>query len=171
MLAERMRVPAWLSVLALVASSIGCKDAAQIVTEKSVSAAKETTKGIAEGIENGRKSGESIDGATIVSSAAELAGKGSVSVYSVSTPDGGTNSEVTLAFENTTDKPLRLTKLDFVIIDKEGFSKKPHGAASELTVPPKAKDKLTFQVDEKAAKLAKVRYWDKDLEIGAEAHK
>ena len=166
-----MRVLVWLGALALVASSLGCKDAAQIVTEKSVSAAKETSKGIAEGIENGRKSGESIDGATIVSSATELEGKGSVSVYSVSTPDGAANTEVTLAFENSTDKPLRLTKLDFIVIDNEGFSKKPHGATSEVTVPPKAKDKLTFHVDEKAAKLAKVRCWDKDLEIGADARK
>jgi hypothetical protein len=150
---------------------IGCKDAASTVVEKGVSAAKETSKGIEEGVDKGRKTGESLDGALLVSSPAELEGKGSVSVYSVHALDGSTEAEISLAFENTTDKPLRVTKLQIVVLDAESFAKRPSGVTAELTVAPKAKEKLTFRVEGKAATLAKVRVWDKDYEIGPAARK
>ncbi len=38
-----------------------------------------------------------------------------------------------------------------------------------MTVPPNAKEKVTLVVEESAAKLAKIRYWDVDLEIPAAA--
>lgn len=150
-------------VLIALFTLAGCKDVAEKVTEKSISAVKETTKGIAEGVEQGRKSGESLDGATLVSSMAELADKGSVSVYAVAPTEGGT--EVTLAVENTTDKPLRLTKLEFLALDVEGFTKKPGTAPSEFTVAAKAKDKLVLTLAEKPEKLAKIRVWASDFEL------
>ncbi|AKU95982.1 hypothetical protein AKJ09_02646 [Labilithrix luteola] len=150
---------------------VGCKDTASTITEKSISVAKETTKGIEDGVEKGRKSGESLDGATIVSNAADLAAKGGVSVYAISSEANGSDATITLAFENTSDKPMRITKLEVMALDNEGFVLKPHHAPSELTVAAKAKDKLTFSVASKSDKLAKVRCWDKELEIGPEARK
>lgn len=157
--------------IALSSLVAGCKDTASTITEKSISVAKETTKGIEDGVEKGRKSGESLDGATIVSNAADLAAKGAVSVYAVNSPDGGVDSSITLAFENTSDKPIRITKLEVMALDSEGFVLKPQHSPGELTVAPKAKDKLTFSVAGRSDKLAKVRCWDKELEIGPEARK
>lgn len=159
------------SLVTLALASAGCKEAASTLIEQGVAAAKDTTKGIQEGVDKGRVSGESLDGANVVATATELAGKGAVSVFSVHGSDGSADTEITLAFENTTDKPLRVTKLEFVALDKDGFAKKPADAASELTVPPKAKDKLSFSVPEKADNLAKVRVWDKDLDIEPSARK
>jgi hypothetical protein len=160
---------AWLAAFALTLA--GCKDAASTVVEKSVGAAKEVTKGIEEGADKGRKSGESLDGATIISAEPELAGKGSFALYAVSGSDAATDTEITLAFENTTDKPLRITKLQIVTLDKEGFVKSPTGLVGEVTVPARAKNKLSFHVAEKADKLAKVRVWGKDLEISPAVRK
>jgi hypothetical protein len=143
----------------------GCKDAASTIAEKTVTAAKETSKGLDEGAEKGRKSGESLDGATLVSSAADLAGKGDITVYEVRASDAGAESKVVLAVENTTDKPLRLTKLDVVALDKEGFVQKPSGLPAEVTIAPKAKDKISFVVPQSADKLAKLRFWGKELVI------
>jgi hypothetical protein len=158
-------------VLLALQSSVGCKDAASTVVEKSVAAAKETTKGIEDGVEKGRKNGESLDGAVVVSTAAELAGKGSIAVYAVKNSQLGPESSVTLAVENTLDKPLRITKLQVFALDKEGFIHKPTSLMTDVTIAPRAKDKVVFQVGEKAEKLAKIRLWDKDIEIDANARK
>lgn len=144
----------------------GCKQTAEVVAEKGVKAAKETAKGLEDGIDKGRKSGESADGALIVSSKEELSGKGAVSVHSVSSGgDASKRTTVTLAVENTTDKPLRLTKLEFSVLDKEGFAKKVEGAPAEVTVLAHAKEKIDLTVSEKPESLSKVRYWGADLPL------
>jgi hypothetical protein len=56
-------------------------------------------------------------------------------------------------------------------LDKEGFILKPTSLMTDVTIGPRAKDKVVFQVTEKAEKLAKIRLWDKDIEIDANARK
>jgi len=85
----------------------GCKQLTSMVVGGTVSAGKEVTKGIVEGVEEGRKSGESLDGALVVTTAAELAEHGGVTVYSVKAV--GDEADVVLAFENTGDAPLRIS--------------------------------------------------------------
>jgi hypothetical protein len=147
-------------------SAVGCREVTEKVIEKGVQAAKDTTTGIESGVEKGRKSGVSADGAAIVSSHQDLVGKGSIVVYAlrptVTDPKG---AEVDLALENTTDKPLRVTNLEVLALDKEGFVKRPLIAPAELTVPPQAKDKLTVTFPAEAATLAKVRIWDKESDV------
>jgi hypothetical protein len=138
------------------ALSGACKEVAEAVVEKSVKAAKDTTKGLEEGLEQGRKQGESSDGALIVSSAGELEGKGLITVHAVRKLEQGT--EIELAVENTMDRPLRVTKLSVLALDEQGFAQRPSRSAVELTVPPRAKDKLVLSFD--AGGLAKVRIWD-----------
>ncbi|WP_394825488.1 hypothetical protein [Pendulispora albinea] len=138
--------------------------------EKGVQVSKETAKGIEEGVEKGRKSGESVDGAVIVSSGEELKDKGSLRVYAVNKAAGAEGtSEVVLAAENTLDKPLRLTKLEFTILDREGFVKRPASVAprSEVTVPSKAKEKITVTVTEPPERLGKLRVYGLELDLVA----
>lgn len=163
-----------LSVLALCAYLLhvcGCKQAAETITEKSISAAKETTKGISEGIDKGRKSGESLDGAEIVSSNAELEKRGSFSVFSVRGSDASDATEISLAFENTSDKPIRISNLEVAAFDRDGFVKKPTSGHSEITIPARGKDVVTFSVRERADRIAKVRVWNKDVDVPATARK
>ncbi len=152
--------------LAFAVSASGCKEVTEKVIEKGVQAAKDTTTGVEQGIDKGRKSGESTDGAAIVSSAADLAGKGAIVVHAVRPAAEDPNrAEVDLAIENVTDKPLRITQLEVLALDKEGFVKRPETAPAELTVPPRAKDKLTVTFPAEAAALAKVRIWSQDSAV------
>jgi hypothetical protein len=153
-------------LLGLAASaSYGCKRTAEVITEQTVKAAKDTTKGISDGIDKGRKAGESGDGAVIISSPDELRGKGTVTAHAVRRSDAGAATEVDLAVENLGDQPIRLTNLGFQAFDKDGFIKHPQGARNEITVPAHAKEKLTLSFDEAAVALAKVRYWTVDIDL------
>jgi hypothetical protein len=153
-------------LLGLAASTgYGCKRTAEVITEQTVKAAKDTTKGISDGIEKGRKGGESNDGAVIISSPDELRGKGSVAAHAMHRSDAGATTEVDLAFENLGDQPIRLTSLDFKAFDKDGFIRQPQAAHNEVTVPAHAKEKVTLSFGEQAGALAKVRYWTVDINL------
>lgn len=146
---------------------VGCREASEKVVEKSVQAAKETAKGIEEGVEKGRKAGESADGALLVANMPELQGKGSIAVLGKrSLGEAGTGAEVDVALENATDRPLRFLNIEVLGLDKEGFVVRPAAAGrTEVTVPAKAKEKLTVRFEAAADKLAKVRIWQTDLDV------
>lgn len=142
-------------------SMAGCKEVTAWVVGETVQAGKEVTTGIVEGVEEGRKAGESVDGATIVTSLAELQANGTVSVREVR--GGPAGSEVVLAFENTTDKPLRIGGVELIALDSDGFTLRPTGAVDGLTVPAKAKDQVVVAFAEPAEKIKTVRVWGLDL--------
>jgi hypothetical protein len=149
---------------ALLPQSLSCKEVTEKVVETGVKAAKDTTKGIEEGIEQGRKSGSSVDDAVIVANAADLDGKGSIGVHTLRARGGGEQAEVELVVENTTDAPLRVTKLEVVVLDDKGFATRPTSPPFELTVVAKAKDKLPITFATKPESIKKVRIWAKDYD-------
>ena len=130
---------------------------------KTVEATKGVTTGVAEGIEEGRKAGGSVDGAHLVSSMAELASTGGITVAAVE-PIDDTSSRVVLAVENTSEQPLRVIGLTVSVLDTQGFVQKPTDSIpSEVTVPPRAKERVAFTVAIPAAQVGTVRAWDQDL--------
>lgn len=148
-------------------SGSGCKEITETFVEKGVKAAKDTTKGIEEGIDKGRKGGESGDGAFIVSRPEELTGKATITLREVRpAPDDPKRSEIEFAIENTTDRPLRVTHLEALALDGEGFAKRPSTPIGELTVPAKSKEKLVIGFGAEASSLAKARLWGVDYELG-----
>jgi hypothetical protein len=153
--------------VALSVFTFGCRKMAERVAEKGVAAVKDTTKGLSEGAEKGRKEGSSTDDAVVVTSLADLKGAGSLSVAEVRRAPVGT--EVVLVVDNTGERPLRITRLDIFALDSKGFVKRPVAAPPELTVPAKAKDKLVIAFDTGADKLAKARIWGVDHELPAPA--
>jgi len=160
------------ALAAVLALSAGCKRITETVVEKGVKAAKETSKGVADGIDKGRKGGESVDDAFIVSKADELNGKGTISVYALRPrAENAKQAEVELALENTTDRPIRFTDIETLALDKENFVVRPESPPRELTVPPKAKDRLVVVFNGEAAKLTKVRLWGVDYPLPAVAAK
>lgn len=153
-----MRTPSLLLLLPLLLT--GCKQLTSMVVGGTVSAGKEVTKGIVEGVEEGRKSGESLDGAVLVTTAAELAAHGGVTVYSVNA--SGDEADVVLAFENTGDTPLRVSGVEVIALDPDGFVQRPTSTETTLTVPAHAKDQLVVHFAVPAAKVKTVRVWGAD---------
>jgi hypothetical protein len=153
-----------LAACTVAASLTGaCKQVTETVVEKGVKAAKDTTKGIEEGIEEGRKSGSSVDDAVVIAGAKELEGKGAISIRGIREQSGNPEaSEVEIVVENSTDSPLRITKLEVVALDKEDFVVRPTTPPSELTVLAKAKDRFVVPVPLAPAKISKVRIWGVD---------
>lgn len=156
------RLPAALLLL-LVAPA--CKDITSTIVGGTVSAGKEVTTGIVEGVEAGRKSGESVDGAVIVTNNAELAAHGGVVVHQVRPAAHG--AEVVLAFENSGEAPLRVSGLEVLVLDPDGFVQRPLDPASALTVPPRARDQLVVPFGVPPERVRTVRVWTTDLPVPA----
>ena len=160
-------VPMSLSLLAC--SGDFFKSCTSKVVGTTVETTKEVTTGVAEGIAEGRKSGTSLDGAVLVSSLAELSAVGGLGVVAIETVDEA-NARVVLAVENKGDAPLRVIGLKVSAIDKQGFAQRPTTEpSSEITVPPRAKERVTFDLGIPAANVASVRVWDTDLPMPAPA--
>ena len=162
---------ACLTLMALGAASAGCRKMAESVAEKGAEAVKNTTKGLSEGLEKGRKQGASTDDAVVVTSLADLKGVGSLTVAEVRRAREGGGTEIELVVDNTGDRPLRITRLDIIALDGKGFVKRPAASPPELTVPPKAKDKLVVAFEAGDGSLAKARIWGVDHELPAPARR
>lgn len=141
----------------------GCKQITSMIVGGTVSTGKEVTKGIVEGVEEGRKSGESLDGAVIVSNAADLAAHGSVSVFAVRAD--GSESNVTLAFENAGETPMRVSGVDVIALDLDGFVQRPASADTTLTVPARAKDQLIVHFAVAPDRIKTMRIWGVDYPV------
>lgn len=164
------RGPAGLVVLLglVSAATAGCKELTETFVEKGVKAAKDTSKGIEEGIDKGRKAGQSGDGAFIVSRPEELTGKGTIALREIRAAEGDPKrSELEFAIENTTDRPLRVTHVEVLALDSEGFAKRPSSPIGELTVPPKSKEKLVIGFGAEPSSLAKARLWGVEYDLSA----
>jgi hypothetical protein len=149
-----------LVLVALLLLPMGCKDVTSEVVSKAVQAGKDTASGIAEGIDEGRKSGSSTDGALIISKVEELEPHGALLVRA------GADNELELIVDNRSDRPLRLTKLAPLALDPEGFAIQPTQVPEDLTIPARAKDKVKITFPAEGKKLAKLRVWGKDFEVG-----
>lgn len=153
-------------LLSLACSADMCRGITSAVVGTTVETTKEVTTGVAEGFEEGRKAGQSVDGAAVVSTIAELEAHGALSIYGVKAAEGG--SDVIVAVENTSDAPLRVSGLQVVVLDDEGFVKRPtEGGNASVTVPARAKDQVHVRFDVAPEKVRTVRVWDKDLPVPA----
>lgn len=159
--------------LALIIILPACTgETAKQVTSKAVGKAVEITKstatGIAKGVQEGRAASESSDGAIVVDSLKALNEHGGVKIIAVRASSANADqTEVDLAFENKTDQPLRITKLEVMGLDQGGFAKKATRRPGELTVPKKAKNKLTVVIDVKSENLKTIRIYGEDLPVPA----
>jgi hypothetical protein len=151
-----------------LALGLGCqgtqaKNATAAVVGKVVELGKGTTAGIAEGFSEGREAGDSVDGARVVNSWDELIEDGEVTIHRIEQSDAGT-TVVTLAVSNTGDVPLRVAELRVLALDSEGFALKPlHQPQHAVTVPPKARERITITFDAARDEVSAVRVYDHDL--------
>ena len=150
----------------LLALTLGCtgenaKDATAAVVGKGIEVGKGTVTGLAAGVEEGRKKAESADGAQIIDSSAELQKLGGARVSNVA--DVGAGAKIDILVENTTDKPLRASRLDIIVLDKDGVLTPSSPSATELTIPARAKAKVEVMTGIKADKVGTVRLYGTDL--------
>ncbi|MDP2343740.1 MAG: FxLYD domain-containing protein [Deltaproteobacteria bacterium] len=150
----------------VLALTVGCtgenaKDATAAVVGKGIEMGKGTVTGLAAGVDQGRKNAESADGAHLISSSEELAKIGNAKVSSVT--DVGEGAKIDILVENTTDKPLRATKLEIIVLDKDGVLTPSTTNHVEVTVPPHAKAKVEVNTGLKADKVGTVRLYGQDL--------
>lgn len=154
-----------LAAFALVAV-VGCtgenaKDATAAVVGKGIEVGKGTVTGIAAGVEQGRKNAESADGALVVSTDAELKAHGGARIGGVEADGAG--SRVDILVENTSEKPLRATHLEVIVLDKDGVVTPSTLSTFELTVPAKAKAKVSATTSLAPDKVGNVRLYGADL--------
>lgn len=149
--------------LALLASCTGenAKDATAAVIGKGIEVGKGTVTGIAAGVDEGRKHADSADGAVVISNLAELEKAGGAKIGGVTAHNGG--SQIALLIENTTDKPMRASGLNVVVLDSDGVVTNVTPDMATLTVPPRAKAKLEVTTPLAPEKVGTVRLYGKDL--------
>ncbi len=145
---------------------VGCtgenaKDATAAVVGKGIEVGKGTFTGIAAGVDKGRKQADSADGAVVISNTAELEKSGAARVAGVTGAAG--SSVIAVIVENNTEKPMRATGLDVIVLDSDGVVTAAQQSATELTIPPKAKAKLEVTTSLAPEKVGTVRLYGKDL--------
>ncbi|CNB81314.1 hypothetical protein [Yersinia pseudotuberculosis] len=100
------------------------KDGVKGMVSGVIAAGKDTFSGIKEGVDNGRQSGSSIDGAIIIMDKAGLDKYVKVSVLTTKKV-ADEEYQLTIALRNDTDTPVRLTNLNennaLVLLDKDNF--------------------------------------------------
>jgi hypothetical protein len=144
------------------------KKGVSAVVSTGVSTTKEIASGVSEGIEAGRKSGQSVDGALLVSNKddfMEIVGQG----RALKVADfGGGAFEVTVAIKNDHDRPLRLTNLanpgNAVLLDSEGFAYTTNDTA-DVTILPKTASRVRFNFDKVELPPAVLRLYDFDIPL------
>jgi hypothetical protein len=138
-----------------------------------VSVTKDVASGITEGLDEGRKSGSSTDDAVIVTEKQDFQKYVGVEVLKVEELQAG-EYQITLAFKNDLEKPIRLTNLDeaanVVLLDVDGFSynlDQIQGQDNDVTLIAKSSTRIRLVFKDLELPPATLRLYQVDLELPA----
>lgn len=147
------------------------KDGISSAISGTVSAGKDMLVGIQEGVTQGRKEGESEDGAILISSKDELMKYVTVSVLKVEDL-GNERCRVTIGVKNDGDKPVRLTHLEqaksVLLLDEDGFSsllENPMTQGRDVTVQGRSATRVRYEFANVESKPKTLRLLDMDISI------
>ena len=138
-------------------------ESAKAVVSGLVKFGKDLIEGADEGVNQGRKSGLSQDGAVLVDTGADLERLLSTKILAITPRESG-GANVVMGFKNDNDTPVRLINLreseNVIAIDTEGYA--THLAVNltnpmEVTVPSKAGKKQPFQFDLSPEEIKEIR--------------
>jgi hypothetical protein len=151
------------------------------VVSGAVSATKDVVTGISQGVDEGRQSGASLDGAVVILNQEDFQKLASVSVLRIEERASG-EYMVTIGVKNDGDRPLRVSNLmssgNLVLLDEDGFAYRPSQSSllgGEITVLPKSGERarLLFEEVELKPKALRIYQVDHSLpelkELGAPA--
>lgn len=135
-----------------------------------ISDSKSIISGITEGITEGRAEGESTDRAIIIKDHTSMVEHIAFSVSKVKVLSGD-RYELTLAFKNSADRPVRLIELDqdqnVLLIDQEGFashlaSNMFSSSRDDITIPANAGVRVQWIFDNVEDKPKTLRFYHHD---------
>ncbi|PVZ87085.1 hypothetical protein C9426_13190 [Serratia sp. S1B] len=164
-----------ISVPALAEDAATIKDGVKGFISGVVSTGKDTLSGVKSGIDDGRKTGQSVDNATIITDKEGLNTFIEASVLSA-TKVGEKDSkdyEVTLALRNKSDKPVRLSNLNeansLVLLDSGDFAsllKTPLSPSeAEVLVPGSAAVRVRYTFTNVEAPPATLRIYGVNIKV------
>lgn len=129
---------------------------------------KDALSGLKDGIDEGRQSGSSVDGAVIIYDKDNLKKYTTVRVLSVQST-GGNNYLVTLAVKNNSDSLIRLTNLNekknIYAIDADDFVTYLGGIQEDVNIPSKTAIKLRLIFKDAEGEPVKLRFYDEEIEL------
>lgn len=144
------------------------KDGIKSVVSGLIATGKDVLSGTKDGVDEGRKSGASLDGATVINDGDALKKYLSVSALSVEQL-AAQEYQVTLALRNDTDNIIRLANLEerksIQLMDKDGFVaylKTPH---LPVTIPKKAALRERFIFAQQEAVPTTLRLYGVDIAL------
>lgn len=139
-------------------------ETAKGVVSNIVTFGKNLVDGASDGVTEGRKEGQSKDGAIVISNLEELEKNIELKVLSVSGTDDGF-TEIEVGFKNDNTKPVRVIKLaeaeSVLVIDNDGYANNiaiGKNNPTEITIPNNAgrKVKFVFKVQQKSVKEIRI---------------
>ena len=153
-------------------SAADVKDVVSETTKEVVSFTKDFFKGVKDGVDSGRTSTESVDGALVVTNVELLNSLLEIEIIKVSTSSEGRFTEVEVGFKNPNEKAIRVANLYdsgvTILIDADGYSnpvERQASSESEVTVPPSAGVKHKFRFISPASKASKLRIWSREFDL------
>ncbi|MFT0213291.1 hypothetical protein VQ643_11910 [Pseudomonas sp. F1_0610] len=156
------------NVLAADEEKSSIRDTVKSFTSSVTAAGKDALAGASEGIDEGRKSGTSVDGALIIYDKENLAKYSAIKVLSVEEVDSSTFA-VTLAVKNTSDTVIRLTNLhqqsNLYMLDADDFVAYLDSPQTDVTLPAKTATKLRLKFVKAEGKPVVVRIYDYDVKV------
>jgi hypothetical protein len=156
----------------LLSACSDSKDMAADTTKTVIKFSKQVLGGISEGVDEGRKEAEGIDGAVIVTNIDELEQYVNVELLTVKSVDSDQKTAIEVGFQNRSEKPIRIANLDdkatVLLLDTAGYAQELDGSNrqnAEITIPPKAGKKYSFLFNVPVSKAKNLRLWNKEFEI------
>lgn len=144
------------------------KDGVKIFTSSVTTGSKDALAGIKEGIDDGRKSGSSVDGAIVIFDKDNLNKYTTIKPLSVESV-GDNKYLITLAIKNISDSVIRLTNLSeqqsLFILDEDDFITYLDKPQADITVPNKAATKLRVEFSGVDSKPKTIRIFGYDIDL------
>lgn len=144
------------------------KDSVKIFTSNVTTGSKDALAGFKEGIDDGRKSGSSIDGAIVIYDKDNLTKYTTIKPLSVEST-GDNKYLITLAIKNISDSVIRLTNLSeqqsLFILDEDEFITYLGKSQPDITVPSKAATKLRVEFSGVDSQPKTMRLYGYDIKL------
>lgn len=140
------------------------KDGMKSITSSITSSSKDALSGFKEGIDEGRASGSSVDGAIL-----ENLNKYTEIKVLKSEKTADTEYLLTLAIKNKSESAIRLTNFDdknnIYILDQDGFTSYLNGVQSDISIPKRAASKVKLKFSEVDDAPSILRLYDLDVKV------
>lgn len=156
-------------------SPLSCSDSresAANLTKNAIKLGKEVLGGISQGVDEGRKEAEGVDGAVIVTTMEELEAHVDVQLLKVRSSAEGRKTQIEIGLKNRSDQPVRIANLGdrsaILLLDTEGYAQELDKAGvhpGELTIPARAgkKHHLLFAIP--PSKAQALRMWQREFSL------